>query len=72
MTTTAVAATMTIDEALRRWPSSVRAFARRRMACAGCAMAPFDTVCDAAAAYGIDEGTLLEEIRRDATGVAGE
>jgi len=66
------AAGLTIGEALRRWPASAQVFARRGMACAGCAMAPFDTVRDAAAAYGIDEGTLFDEIRRDSQGTAGE
>lgn len=44
----------TVHEVLRRTPRAAEVFHRRRMACVGCTMAPFDTVADAARAYGID------------------
>jgi hybrid cluster-associated redox disulfide protein len=41
----------------------VNVFVRRRMACPGCAMAPFMTLAEAAAAYGIDPQMLLAEVQ---------
>ncbi len=53
---------LTVAETLRRWPSAADAFQRRGMACPGCAMAPFDTIVDAASSYGIRPGELLAEV----------
>ncbi len=54
--------TLRVSEVLKRWPASATVFVRRCMACVGCAMAPFDTLADAAAAYGMNPGDLLREI----------
>ncbi len=59
---------LTVAELFRRWPRAVAAFTGRGMACPGCAMAPFDTVADAASSYGVDERELLA----DATAPAEE
>ncbi len=53
---------LTVAEILRRWPGAAAAFQRRGMACPGCAMAPFDTVTDAASSYGIDPVELVAEL----------
>ncbi len=58
--------TLTVDDALRRWPQLAGVFLRRRLACPGCAMAPFDSLRDVAQAYGIDVAGLLDEIKRAA------
>ncbi len=58
--------TLTVDEALRRWPQLAGVFLRRRLACPGCAMAPFDTLRDVAQAYGLDVARLLDEVGRGA------
>ncbi|MDD5564265.1 MAG: DUF1858 domain-containing protein [Thermoanaerobaculaceae bacterium] len=58
--------TLTVDEALRRWPQLAGVFLRRRLACPGCAMAPFDTLRDVAQAYGLDVARLLDEVGRAA------
>lgn len=50
---------MTIDEALARWPVLGQVLRRRRMACAGCAMAPFERLSDVARAYGLSSAGLL-------------
>jgi len=55
---------LTVAELLRRWPGAAEALVRRGMACPGCAMALFDTVHAAAETYGVDESSLLEEVRR--------
>ncbi len=52
---------LTVAELFRRWPRAVAAFTERGMACPGCAMAPFDTVADAASSYGVDAGRLLAD-----------
>ncbi len=52
---------LTVAELFRRWPRAVAVFARRGMACPGCAMAPFDTVAEAASSYGVDERELLAD-----------
>ena len=56
-------ARMTISEVLDTWPQVVSLFTRRRMACPGCAMAPFMTLSESAAEYGIPLHELLESVR---------
>jgi hybrid cluster-associated redox disulfide protein len=57
---------LTVAEVLRRWPQLGGVFLRRRLACPGCAMAPFDTLRDVAQAYGLDVAGLLEDVERAA------
>jgi hybrid cluster-associated redox disulfide protein len=45
---------MLVSDALAEWPAAARVFVERRMACPGCAFAPFETVAEAAAAYGVN------------------
>lgn len=59
-------APLTVAEVLRRSPQAPAVFLRRRLACPGCAMAPFDTLGDVARAYGIDPAALLEDVERAA------
>lgn len=56
-------AEMTIEELLRRWPETAEIFHRHHMACAGCAVAPFYTIIDAAQVYGLPAEQLLAEIQ---------
>lgn len=57
-----------VEEILARWPATARVFIRRKMACVGCIMAPFQTLKVAARSYGIPEAELLAEIRQAAAG----
>lgn len=41
--------------AFERWPELAAVFRQRGMACFGCPIAPFHTVIDACAEYGLDE-----------------
>ncbi|HYH20074.1 MAG TPA: DUF1858 domain-containing protein [Azospirillum sp.] len=59
-----------IAAVLERWPATVAVFLHRRMACAGCTMAPFMTVDEAADSYGIPLADLLVELRAAAQGNA--
>lgn len=52
---------LTMAELLAGWPAARTAVARRGMACMGCPMAPFETLAEAADAYGIDARELLRE-----------
>jgi len=54
-----------------RWPGTARVFIRRKMACVGCIMAPFQTLAAAARAYGIAETVLLAEMQAAAAGDPG-
>ncbi len=62
-------AEMTIEELLRRWPETAVIFHNHHMACAGCAVAPFYTVVDAAQVYGLLPEQLLSEIKGAITAI---
>lgn len=51
-----------VSEVMRRHPRTVGVFVALRMACPGCAMAPFETVAEAAAEYGLDAGDLVDRL----------
>ena len=53
---------LTVGEVLARWPATAGVFVRRCMACLGCAMAPFDTLVEAATVYGVRLDSLLGEL----------
>ncbi len=59
---TAIHPESTVAELIRSSPRAGTAFLRRRMACVGCAMAPFDTLGEAAAVYGIDLEAFIAEL----------
>ncbi|HXP75554.1 MAG TPA: hypothetical protein VN823_15525 [Stellaceae bacterium] len=59
-----------VEEIMARWPATARVFIRRKMACVGCIMAPFQTLAAAARSYGLPESELLEEIQNAASGDA--
>ena len=52
-----------VEEIMGLWPPTARVFIRRKMACVGCIMAPFQTLAAAARAYGIPELELLAEMQ---------
>jgi len=52
----------TVADILMRWPEVARVFVRRGMACVGCAMAPFETLAEAAGYYGIPPNVLRAEV----------
>ena len=51
MTQTLSLAHKTVADLLARWPQVARVFVRHRMACVGCAIAPFESVAEVAAIY---------------------
>ena len=50
---------MTVEEVMRRWPSTVRAFLDFRMNCVGCPISTFHSVDEACLEHQVD----LEEFR---------
>lgn len=62
MTEPSIRSEHTVEHTLTRFPSAARVFVRRGMACVGCVMAPFDTLLDAARAYGQEPKELVAEL----------
>jgi hybrid cluster-associated redox disulfide protein len=57
-----LAAHMTMAELIAECPAAAAVLSRQGMACVGCGMAKFETVSDAAQAYGMDPAELLAQI----------
>jgi hybrid cluster-associated redox disulfide protein len=55
-------ATTTVSAYLERCPEGARVFLAHRMACVGCSLAKFDTLADAARAYGLPLDAFLHEL----------
>ena len=53
---------MLVADVLAARPSAARVFISRRMGCVGCAFAPFETISEAARAYGIDPCELATSL----------
>ncbi len=59
---TTLSPTLTVDRLFAIWPQTTAVFLRRRFACIGCLMAPFDTLEDVARNYQVDLAELLAEL----------
>jgi hybrid cluster-associated redox disulfide protein len=57
---------MTVDNVMRRWPSTIRIFLDFGMHCVGCPIATFHSVDEACREHGIDPGRFLESLRATA------
>jgi len=64
MTHTLSLAHRTVADLLARWPRVARVFVRHRMACIGCAIAPFESVAEVAAIYHVPVERFIEELQR--------
>lgn len=53
---------MTVDEIMRRWPTTIRVFINNRMLCIGCPIGIFHTVKDACEAHDRDEENVTREL----------
>jgi hybrid cluster-associated redox disulfide protein len=60
-----------VADLLTCFPEAVPVFIRHRMACAGCLMAPFETIEGAAGVYGLELNSFLDELQQ-AIGRAGD
>ena len=52
----------TVDDVMRRWPSTIRVFIEFRMHCVGCPIATFHSVEEACGEHGIDLETFLRSL----------
>lgn len=52
-----------VADVLDRWPQTIPVFIQHRMACVGCAMAPFETLAEATAIYGMSTDRFVNELR---------
>lgn len=57
-------ADLTVAEILARWPQTIPVFAHHRMACVGCAIAPFETLAEVAAIYRLNLDHFLKELQQ--------
>lgn len=55
---------MNVSDLMQGWPETVPVFVKHRMACPGCVMAPFMTVREAAAEYGLSADRLARELAK--------
>lgn len=55
---------MSVAELIERRPESIRVFMQYRMACVGCDIAPFETVAEALAIYGVDREQFAQDLER--------
>ncbi|MBX3050092.1 MAG: DUF1858 domain-containing protein [Caldilineaceae bacterium] len=62
-----IQAELTVAETLERWPQTIPVFLRRRMACVGCPVTPFETLAEAAVIYEIDLPRFLNDLRQSIT-----
>ena len=53
---------MLVSDVLAASPAAAGVFTERRMRCAGCAFAPFETVAEVADVYGIDRWELASSL----------
>ena len=52
-----------LADIFRHWPATGQAFIERKMLCFGCPIAPFHTVIDAVAEYGLNEDEFRARLR---------
>jgi hybrid cluster-associated redox disulfide protein len=53
---------LTVAEVLVRWPQTISVFMHHRMACVGCAIAPFETLAEVANVYDLELYNFLGEL----------
>ncbi len=61
---------LTVEQTLARWPATIPVFLRHGTACVGCVMAPFETIDEIAAIYGLERDRLLDDLRAAAASAA--
>lgn len=54
---------LALGDLMTAWPATIPVFLRHRMLCVGCLIAPFHTIADACAEYGLDEAEFTAELR---------
>lgn len=55
-----------VDDVMRRWPGTIRAFLDHRMTCPGCPIACFHTVADACREHHVEAESFLRALQATA------
>ena len=55
-------AEMAVDEVIRRWPATIRAFLDFRMRCVGCPIASFHSIDEACGEHKVNAGMFVPRI----------
>lgn len=53
---------LSLDDMMRRWPSTIPVLLRHKFLCVGCPIAPFHTIVDACSEHHADLGAVTTEI----------
>lgn len=65
-----IALSTPVDDIMRRWPGTIRAFLDHRMNCPGCPIACFHTVADACREHHVEAEVFLQDLRARAVQAA--
>ena len=57
-----IESTQLVDDVMRRWPATIRAFLNHGMYCVGCPIGCFHTVDDACREHGVDHAGFLADL----------
>lgn len=52
-----------VSDVMDKWPQTIEAFVRLRMACPGCPIARFHTLAEVAAEYQMESGELIKALQ---------
>ena len=55
---------LTAAEVMQRWPATVSVFIRHCLACVGCPFAPFETLAEIPAIYGLRSDDFIRELQQ--------
>ena len=55
---------LTAAEVMKRWPATVPVFIRHYLACVGCPFAPFETLAEIPAIYGLCVDDFILELQQ--------
>ncbi|MCO5188310.1 MAG: DUF1858 domain-containing protein [Anaerolineae bacterium] len=57
-----ILADLNVADVMKRWPATIAVFQQHKMACVGCAVAPFFSVARAASIYSIPVEQFVQEL----------
>ena len=63
---------LAVSEVLTRWPQVIPVFLEHRMACVGCTLAPFETLSEVLAIYGLSLHRFLQALHQTLQPKAGD
>ncbi len=55
---------LTAAEVMQRWPTTIPVFIRHCLACVGCPFAPFETLAEIPAIYGLPLDDFMRELQQ--------